>query len=209
MEVSVLNIKGEDTGKKVVLNDAIFGIEPNDHVIYLAVNQYLAAQRQGTHKSKERSEIAGSTRKLIRQKGGGGARRGDIKSPVLRGGGRVFGPTPRDYWFKLNKKVKNLARKSALSYKAQQNAIVVLEDFDFAAPKTKEAVSLLNNLKIEGKKTLLVLSEVKKNVNLSVRNIQRVEVMTASALNTYKVMNANVLVMTESAVKLVDETFNK
>ena len=209
MEVSVYNIKGEDTGKKVELNDAIFGIEPNDHVIYLAVNQYLAAQRQGTHKSKERSEIAGSTRKLIRQKGGGGARRGDIKSPVLRGGGRVFGPTPRDYWFKLNKKVKNLARKSALSYKAQQNAIVVLEDFDFAAPKTKEAVNLLNNLKIEGKKTLLVLSEVKKNVNLSVRNIQRVEVMTASALNTYKVMNANVLVMTESAVKLVDETFNK
>ena len=209
MEVSVYNIKGEDTGKKVELNDAIFGIEPNDHVIYLAVNQYLAAQRQGTHKSKERSEIAGSTRKLIRQKGGGGARRGDIKSPVLRGGGRIFGPTPRDYWFKLNKKVKNLARKSALSYKAQQNAIVVLEDFDFAAPKTKEAVNLLNNLKIEGKKTLLVLSEVKKNVNLSVRNIQRVEVMTASALNTYKVMNANVLVMTESAVKLVDETFNK
>ena len=209
MVVSVLNIKGQETGKKVVLNDAIFGIEPNDHVIYLAVNQYLAAQRQGTHKSKERSEIAGSTRKLIRQKGGGGARRGDIKSPVLRGGGRVFGPTPRDYWFKLNKKVKNLARKSALSYKAQQNAIVVLEDFDFAAPKTKEAVNLLNNLKIEGKKTLLVLSEVKKNVNLSVRNIQRVEVMTASALNTYKVMNANVLVMTESAVKLVDETFNK
>lgn len=209
MEVSVLNIKGEDTGKKVVLNDAIFGIEPNDHVIYLAVNQYLAAQRQGTHKSKERSEIAGSTRKLIRQKGGGGARRGDIKSPVLRGGGRVFGPTPRDYWFKLNKKVKALARKSALSYKAQQNAIIVVEDFDFEAPKTKEAVNLLNNLKIEGKKALLVLPEVKKNVNLSVRNIQRVEVMTASALNTYKVMNANVLVVTENAVKLVDETFNK
>ncbi len=245
MEVSVLNIKGEDTGKKVVLNDAIFGIEPNDHCIYLAVNQYLAAQRQGTHKSKERSEIAGSTRKLIRQKGGGGARRGDIKSPVLRGGGRVFGPRPRDYWFKLNKKVKALARKSALSYKAQQNAIVVVEDFDFEAPKTKDGVALLNNLKIEGKKTLIVLSEVKKNVNLSVRNIQRVgvallnnlkiegkktlivlsevkknvnlsvrniqrvEVMTASALNTYKVMNANVLVMTENALKLVDETFNK
>ena len=209
MEVSVLNIKGEDTGKKVVLNDAIFGIEPNDHCIYLAVNQYLAAQRQGTHKSKERSEIAGSTRKLIRQKGGGGARRGDIKSPVLRGGGRVFGPRPRDYWFKLNKKVKALARKSALSYKAQQNAIVVVEDFDFEAPKTKEGVALLNNLKVEGKKTLIVLSEVKKNVNLSVRNIQRVEVMTASALNTYKVMNANVLVMTENALKLVDETFNK
>lgn len=209
MEVSVYNIKGEDTGKKVELNDAIFGIEPNDHVIYLAVKQYLANQRQGTHKSKERSEIAGSTRKLIRQKGGGGARRGDIKSPVLRGGGRVFGPTPRDYWFKLNKKVKVLARKSALSYKAQQNAIVVVEDFDFEAPKTKDAVNLLNNLKISGKKTLILLPEVKKNVNLSVRNIQRVEVMTASALNTYKVMNANVLVMTENAVKLVDETLNK
>ena len=209
MEVSVLNIKGEDTGKKVVLNDAIFGIEPNDHCIYLAVNQYLAAQRQGTHKSKERSEIAGSTRKLIRQKGGGGARRGDIKSPVLRGGGRVFGPRPRDYWFKLNKKVKALARKSALSYKAQQNAIVVVEDFDFETPKTKDGIALLNNLKVEGKKTLIVLPEVKKNVNLSVRNIQRVEVMTASALNTYKVMNANVLIVTENALKLVDETFNK
>lgn len=209
MEVSVLNIKGEDTGKKVVLNDAIFGIEPNDHCIYLAVNQYLAAQRQGTHKSKERSEIAGSTRKLIRQKGGGGARRGDIKSPVLRGGGRVFGPRPRDYWFKLNKKVKALARKSALSYKAQQNAIIVVEDFDFETPKTKDGVALLNNLKVEGKKTLIVLPEVKKNVNLSVRNIQRVDVMTASALNTYKVMNANVLVVTENALKLVNETFNK
>lgn len=209
MEVSVLNIKGEDTGKKVVLNDEIFGIEPNDHVIYLAVNQYLAAQRQGTHKSKERSEITGSTRKLIRQKGGGGARRGDIKSPLLRGGGRVFGPRPRDYWFKLNKKVKALACKSALSYKAQQNAIIVVEDFDFEAPKTKQGIALLNNLKVEGKKTLFVLPEVKKNVNLSVRNIQRVEVMTASALNTYKVMNANVLVMTEGAVKMVDETFNK
>ena len=209
MEVSVLNIKGEDTGKKVVLNDAIFGIEPNDHCIYLAVNQYLAAQRQGTHKSKERSEIAGSTRKLIRQKGGGGARRGDIKSPVLRGGGRVFGPRPRDYWFKLNKKVKALARKSALSYKAQQNAIIVVEDFDFEAPKTKDGVAMLNNLKVGGKKTLIVLPEVKKNVNLSVRNIQRVDVMTASALNTYKVMNANVLVVTENALKLVDETFNK
>ncbi len=209
MEVSVLNIKGQETGKKVVLNDAIFGIEPNDHVIYLAVNQYLAAQRQGTHKSKERSEITGSTRKLIRQKGGGGARRGDIKSPVLRGGGRVFGPRPRDYWFKLNKKVKTLARKSALSYKAQQNAIVVVEDFDFAAPKTKEAVEMLNNLKVAGKKVLILLSEVKKNVNLSTRNIQRVEVMTASALNTYKVMNANVLVVTENALKLIDETLNK
>ncbi len=209
MEVSVLNIKGQETGKKVVLNDAIFGIEPNDHVIYLAVNQYLAAQRQGTHKSKERSEITGSTRKLIRQKGGGGARRGDIKSPVLRGGGRVFGPRPRDYWYKLNKKVKLLARKSALSYKAQQNGIVVVEDFDFAAPKTKEAINLLNNLKVSDKKVLVLLSEVKKNVYLSARNIQRVEVMTASALNTYKVMNANVLVVTENALKLIDETLNK
>lgn len=209
MEVSVLNIKGQETGKKVVLNDAIFGIEPNDHVIYLAVNQYLAAQRQGTHKSKERSEITGSTRKLIRQKGGGGARRGDIKSPVLRGGGRVFGPRPRDYWFKLNKKVKLLARKSALSYKAQQNGIVVVEDFDFAAPKTKEVVNLLNNLKVSDKKVLVLLPEVKKNVYLSARNIQRVEVMTASALNTYQVMNANVLVVTENALKLIDETLNK
>ena len=209
MEVSVLNIKGEDTGKKVVLKDEIFGIEPNDHVIYLAVNQYLAAQRQGTHKSKERSEITGSTRKLLRQKGGGGARRGDIKSPLLRGGGRVFGPRPRDYWFKLNKKVKALARKSALTYKAQQNAIIVVEDFDFEAPKTKQGVKLLNNLKVEGKKTLIVLSEVKKNVNLSVRNIQRVDVMTACNLNTYRVMNANVLVVTESALNQIDETFNK
>ena len=209
MEVSVLNIKGEDTGKKVVLKDEIFGIEPNDHVIYLAVNQYLAAQRQGTHKSKERSEITGSTRKLIRQKGGGGARRGDIKSPLLRGGGRVFGPRPRDYWFKLNKKVKALARKSALTYKAQQNAIIVVEDFDFEAPKTKQGVKLLNNLQVEGKKTLIVFSEVKKNVNLSVRNIQRVDVMTACNLNTYRVMNANVLVVTESALNQIDETFNK
>jgi large subunit ribosomal protein L4 len=209
MEVSVLNIKGEDTGKKVELNDAIFGIEPNDHVIYLAVKQYLAAQRQGTHKSKERSEITGSTRKLIRQKGGGGARRGDIKSPVLRGGGRVFGPKPRDYWFKLNKKVKNLARKSALSYKAQQNAIIVVEDFNFEAPKTKDFIKMQNNLKIDGKKLLLLLPENNKNVYLSSRNIQRVEVMTASALNTYKVMNANVVVVTENALKLVDETFNK
>ena len=209
MEVSVYNIKGQDTGKKVELNDAIFGIEPNDHVIYLAVKQYLANQRQGTHKSKERSEITGSTRKLIRQKGGGGARRGDIKSPVLRGGGRVFGPRPRDYWFKLNKKVKALARKSALSYKAQQDAIVVVEDFDFEAPKTKEFVNLQKNLKIEGKKLLLVLPDVKKNVYLSARNIQKAEVMTASALNTYKVLNANVLVVTENALKLVDETFNK
>lgn len=209
MEVSVLNIKGQETGKKVELNDAIFGIEPNDHVIYLAVKQYLAAQRQGTHKSKERSEIAGSTRKLIRQKGGGGARRGDIKSPVLRGGGRVFGPQPRDYWFKLNKKVKALARKSALSYKAQQNAVIVVEDFDFEAPKTKAFVDMQKSLNVDGKKLLLVLPANNKNVFLSARNVQRVEVATASAINTYQVMNANVLVLTENALKLVDETFNK
>jgi len=209
MEVSVLNIKGQETGKKVELNDAIFGIEPNDHVIYLAVKQYLAAQRQGTHKSKERSEIAGSTRKLIRQKGGGGARRGDIKSPVLRGGGRVFGPQPRDYWFKLNKKVKTLARKSALSYKAQQNAVIVVEDFDFEAPKTKAFVDMQKNLNVDGKKLLLVLPANNKNVYLSARNIQRVEIATASTINTYQVMNANVLVVTENALKLVDETLNK
>lgn len=209
MEVNVLNIKGEDTGRKVTLNDAIFGIEPNDHVIYLAVKQYMAAQRQGTHKSKERSEIAGSTRKLIRQKGGGGARRGDIKSPVLRGGGRVFGPRPRDYRFKLNKKVSLLARKSALSYKAQQNSIIVVEDFNFGAPKTKDFVQMQNNLNVSGKKLLLLLPEVNKNVYLSARNIQRVEVMTASELNTYKVLNANVVVMTENALSLVDNTLNK
>ena len=209
MEVSVLNIKGQETGKKVELNDAIFGIEPNDHVIYLAVKQYLAAQRQGTHKSKERSEIAGSTRKLIRQKGGGGARRGDIKSPVLRGGGRVFGPQPRDYWFKLNKKVKALARKSALSYKAQQNAVIVVEDFDFEAPKTKAFVDMQKSLNVDGKKLLLVLPANNKNVFLSARNVQRVEIATANAIHTYQVMNANVLVLTENALKLVDETFNK
>lgn len=209
MEVNVLNIKGEDTGRKVTLNDAIFGIEPNDHVIYLAVKQYMAAQRQGTHKSKERSEIAGSTRKLIRQKGGGGARRGDIKSPVIRGGGRVFGPRPRDYRFKLNKKVSLLARKSALSYKAQQNSIIVVEDFNFEAPKTKDFVQMQNNLNVSGKKLLLLLPEVNKNVYLSARNIQRVEVMTASELNTYKVLNANVVVMTENALSLVDNTLNK
>ena len=209
MEVSVLNINGQETGKKVELNDAIFGIEPNDHVIYLAVKQYLATQRQGTHKSKERCEITGSTRKLIRQKGGGGARRGDIKSPVLRGGGRAFGPQPRDYWFKLNKKVKDLARKSALSYKAQENTIVVVEDFDFDTPKTKSFIDLQKNLSVEGKKLLLILPSNNKNVYLSARNIQRVEVAAVSALNTYKVMNANVLVVTENALKLVDETFNK
>ena len=209
MEISVLNIKGEDTGRKVTLNESIFGIEPNDHVLYLDVKQYLANQRQGTAKSKERSEHAGSTRKLGRQKGGGGARRGDINSPVLVGGGRVFGPKPRDYRFKLNKKVKSLARKSALSYKAQENAIVVVEDFTFEAPKTKEFVNVAKNLKVDGRKTLLVLPEVNKNVYLSSRNLQRTEIMTASALNTYKVLNADVLVVTENSLKAIDGILTK
>ena len=209
MEISVLNIKGEDTGRKVTLNESIFGIEPNDHVLYLDVKQYLANQRQGTAKSKERSEHAGSTRKLGRQKGGGGARRGDINSPVLVGGGRVFGPKPRDYRFKLNKKVKSLARRSALSYKAQENAIVVVEDFIFEAPKTKEFVNVAKNLKVDGRKTLLVLPEVNKNVYLSARNLQRTEIMTASALNTYKVLNADVLVVTENSLKAIDGILTK
>ena len=209
MEISVLNIKGEDTGRKVTLNESIFGIEPNDHVLYLDVKQYLANQRQGTAKSKERSEHAGSTRKLGRQKGGGGARRGDINSPVLVGGGRVFGPKPRDYRFKLNKKVKSLARKSALSYKAQENAIVVVEDFTFEAPKTKEFVNVAKNLKVDGRKTLLVLPEVNKNVYLSARNLQRTEIMTALALNTYKVLNADVLVVTENSLKAIDGILTK
>ncbi|MBP3715175.1 MAG: 50S ribosomal protein L4 [Phocaeicola sp.] len=204
MEVNVLNIKGEDTGRKVTLNESIFGIEPNDHVIYLAVKQYLANQRQGTHKSKERSEIAGSTRKLGRQKGGGGARHGDIKSPLFHGGGRVFGPRPRDYWFKLNKKVKALARRSALSYKAQENAILVVEDFSFEAPKTKEFVNVINNLKIADKKLLFVLPESNKNVYLSARNLQGVKLMQASMLNTYSVLDAQVLVVTENSLGVID-----
>ncbi|WP_281643563.1 50S ribosomal protein L4 [Hoylesella loescheii] len=209
MEVSVLNINGQETGRKVVLNDAIFGIEPNDHVLYLDVKQYLANQRQGTAKSKERSEMSGSTRKLGRQKGGGGARRGDINSPVLVGGARVFGPKPRDYSFKLNKKVKVLARKSALSYKAKENAIIVVEDFEMAAPKTKEYVNIVNNLKLEGRKSLLLLPNVNKNVYLSARNLQRSEVMTASALNAYKVLNADVLVITEKSLEVIDGILNK
>ena len=209
MEVNVYNIKGEDTGRKITLNESIFGIEPNDHVLYLDVKQYLANQRQGTAKSKERSEIAGSTRKLGRQKGGGGARRGDIKSPVLVGGGRVFGPKPRDYRFKLNKKVKVLARKSALSYKAQENAIVVLEDFTFEAPKTKEFIKVAKNIKVDGRKILLVLPEVNKNVYLSARNLQGTEVMLASNLNAYKVLNADVLVVTENSLKTIDGILTK
>lgn len=209
MEISVLNINGQDTGRKVNLNEEVFGIEPNDHVLYLDVKQYLANQRQGTAKSKERSEHAGSTRKLGRQKGGGGARRGDINSPVLVGGGRVFGPKPRDYRFKLNKKVKVLARKSALSYKAQENAIVVVEDFNFEAPKTKDFVNITKNLKVEGKKSLFVLPEANKNVYLSARNLQRAKITEASLLNTYNVLNADVLVVTESSLKTIDGILNK
>jgi len=209
MDINVLDIKGQETGRKVTLNENIFGIEPNDHVLYLAVKQYLADQRQGTAKSKERSEHAGSTRKLGRQKGGGGARRGDINSPVLVGGGRVFGPKPRDYSFKLNKKVKVLARKSALAYKAQDNAIVVVEDFNLDAPKTKDFVNITKNLKVDSKKVLLVLPEVEKNVYLSARNLQKAEVMTAAQVNSYKVLNADVVVITENSLKVIDEILTK
>ena len=209
MEVSVLNIKGQETGRKVVLDDAIYGVEPNDHAIYLDVKLFLANQRQGTAKSKERSEISGSTRKLGRQKGGGGARRGDINSPVLVGGARVFGPKPRDYGFKLNKKVRQLARKSALAYKAQENAIVVVENFTFEAPKTKNFIEVIKNLKVDGKKALFVLSSANNNVYLSARNLQGAEVMEASLLNTYKVLNADVLVISEKSLETIDGILNK
>ena len=209
MEVSVLNINGQDTGRKVSLNDAIYAIEPNDHAIYLDVKLLMANQRQGTAKSKERSEVSGSTRKLGRQKGGGGARRGDINSPVLVGGGRVFGPKPRDYGFKLNKKVRQLARKSALTYKAQESALIVVEDFTFEAPKTKKMLEIINNLKVSGKKTLFVLPGADKVVYLSARNIERVDVMPAAALNTYKVLNADVMVMTEGAVDVINGNLTK
>jgi len=209
MEINVLNIKGEDTGRKVTLNDDIFGIEPNDHVLYLDVKQYLANQRQGTSKSKERSEHQGSTRKLIRQKGGGGARRGDINSPLLNGGGRVFGPKPRDYGFKLNKKVKVLARKSALAYKAQENAIVVVEDFNFDAPKTKDFVNITKNLKVDDKKSLFVLSGANKNVYLSARNLQKSKITAANLLNAYNVLDADVLVVTEDSLKTIDGILSK
>ncbi len=209
MEVSVLNIKGQETGRKVTLNEDIFGVEPNDHVIYLDVKQYLGNQRQGNAKAKERSEHKGSTRKLGRQKGGGGARHGDINSPLLKGGGRVFGPRPRDYRTKLNKKVKVLARKSALAYKAQEDAIVVLEDFTFDAPKTKDFINITKNLKVEGKKVLLVLPNSNKNVYLSARNLQRAEVMEAASINTYKVLNADVLIITEDSLKTIDGVLTK
>lgn len=206
MELAVYNIKGEDTGKKVTLNDEVFAIpEPNQHVIYLAVKQYLANHRQGTHKAKERSEVSGSTRKLGRQKGGGGARRGDINSPLLTGGGRVFGPRPRDYSFKLNKKTKALARRTALTLKAADNEILVIEDFNIETPKTKEFVKITNNLKIADKKATFVLAEQNKNVYLSARNIEGVKIATASDLNTYLILDNKVLVLSESAVPVVNE----
>lgn len=208
MELSIYNIQGKETGRKIVLDESIFGVEPNDHAIYLAVKQYMANKRQGTHKSKERSEVSGSTRKLGRQKGGGGARPGDIKSPVRVGGGRVFGPTPRDYSFKLNKKLKQLARKSALSYKAKDNGLTIVEDFTFDAPKTKNFTTLLNNFNLAGKKSILVLSEPNKNVYLSARNLPSAKVVTVSELNTYKVLNAKSLILTESAVAGLESILN-
>ncbi len=208
MELSIYNIKGEDTGRKVQLNDAVFGIEPNEHAIYLDVKQYLANQRQGTHKSKQRSEIAGSTRKLGRQKGGGGARPGDIKSPVRVGGGRIFGPVPRDYDFKLNKKVKQLARKSALSLRAKNEQIIVLENINFDAPKTKTFIELQNNLKISDKKSLIILPTENKVVYLSARNLQDTKVVTVSELNTYSIMNSKVVIVCEEAIAAIEKTFN-
>lgn len=205
MEVAVYNIEGKDTGRKVTLNDSVFAIEPNEHAVYLDVKQYLANQRQGTHKSKERSEVSGSTRKLHKQKGGGGSRIGDINSPVLVGGGRIFGPRPRTYEFKLNKKVKQLARKSALSVKAQDNAIIVVEDFAFGAPKTKEFVKFAKNIQVADKKAVMVLSDQNKNVYLSARNLPNVEIVTASSLNTYKIMNNRSLILSESSVAVINE----
>jgi large subunit ribosomal protein L4 len=207
MEVTILNIEGKETGRKVNLNDSIFGIEPNDHAIYLDTKQFLANQRQGTHKSKQRGEVTGSTRKIKRQKGTGTARAGSIKNPLFRGGGRVFGPQPRFYGFKLNKKVKQLARKSALSYKASSNKIIILEDFSFEAPKTKEMMKMGNILNIGNKKSLFVLPEQNKNIYLSSRNVQGLEVVTAGELSTYEIMKASTLVLVESAVDVLQATF--
>ncbi|MCI9285658.1 MAG: 50S ribosomal protein L4 [Muribaculaceae bacterium] len=205
MEVAIYNIKGEDTGRKAVLADEVFAVDANEHAVYLDVKQYLANQRQGTHKSKERSEVSGSTRKLHKQKGGGGARIGDINSPVLVGGGRVFGPRPRDYRFKLNKKVKVLARKSALTYKVQDSQIFVVEDFNFEAPKTKDFVNFAKNLKVDGKKVLLVLPSENKNVTLSARNVPEAKTMVASELNTYALMNSNAVILMESSLDFVNK----
>ncbi len=205
MEVAIYNIKGEDTGRKAQLSDEVFAVDANEHAVYFDVKQYLANQRQGTHKSKERSEVSGSTRKLHKQKGGGGSRIGDINSPVLVGGGRVFGPRPRDYRFKLNKKVKALARKSALTYKVQDSQLIVVEDFNFEAPKTKEFVNFAKNLKVDGKKVLLVLPGQNKNVTLSARNIPGAETISAADINTYVVMNSNAVILTESSLELVNK----
>jgi len=204
MEIAVLKNSGEETGRKVNLSEDIFGIEPNDHAIYLDVKQFLANQRQGTHKSKERGEIAGSTKKIKRQKGTGTARAGSIKSPIFRGGGRVFGPKPRNYGFKLNKKLKQLARKSALTYKVQDNSLVILEDLKFEAPKTKEFINVLKNISAADKKTLVVLADQDKNVTLSGRNLQNAKVTTADSLNTYDVLNADSLVLSESSIEKIE-----
>ncbi|WP_113652038.1 50S ribosomal protein L4 [Pedobacter namyangjuensis] len=209
MEVKVINISGKETGAKVQLPESVFGVKPSDHAIYLDVKQYLANQRQGTHKSKQRNEIAGSTRKLYKQKGTGGARAGSIKSPLFNGGGRVFGPQPRDYSFKLNKKLKSLARKSALSYKAQDNNVVVLEDFTFDSIKTKNYINLVNALNLAGEKTLLVLPAQNNNIYLSSRNIQKTKVITAADLNTYDVLNAGKLLLTADSLKTLEEAFAK
>ena len=205
MEVAIYNIKGEDTGRKAQLADEVFAIDANEHAVYLDVKQYLANQRQGTHKSKERSEVSGSTRKLHKQKGGGGSRIGDINSPVLVGGGRVFGPRPRDYRFKLNKKVKALARRSALTYKVQDSQVIVVEDFNFEAPKTKDFVNIAKNLKVDGKKVLLVLPSDNKNVTLSARSVPDARTMIASNLNTYAIMNSNAVILTESSLDCVNK----
>jgi large subunit ribosomal protein L4 len=209
MELAILNTEGKETGRKVSLDDSIFGIKPNDHAIYLDTKQFLANQRQGTHKSKQRGEVAGSTRKIKRQKGTGTARAGSLKNPLFRGGGRIFGPQPRFYGFKLNRKLKELARKSALSYKASSNNIIVLEDFSLEAPKTKDMVKMGNNLNIGNKKSLFVLPEQNKNIYLSSRNVQGVDVVSAGELSTYKIMKASTLVLVESAVDVLQATFGK
>ena len=209
MEVAVIKYRGEQTTRKVNLSDSVFGIEPNDHAIYLDVKSILANRRQGTHKSKQRNEISGSSKKIKKQKGTGGARAGNIKNPQFKGGGRIFGPVPRDYSFKLNKKVKDLARKSALSYKAKDNSIAVLEDFSFDSPKTRQYVNLLNALSMADKKTLLILPEVNKNVVLSGRNIQNAKVMTADQINTYDLMHADNLIFVESALSKIESLLNK
>jgi large subunit ribosomal protein L4 len=209
MEVVVRDITGKDTGRKVELKDSIFGIEPNDHAIYLDVKGHMANKRQGTHKAKERAEITGSTKKLKRQKGTGTARAGSIKSPLFRGGGRVFGPRPRNYSEKVNKKVKLLARKSALSYKAKENQIIVIEDFSMEQPKTKEFTNILNNLKISDKKSLFVLAESNKNIYLSARNLPQSKVVEENGLMTYNILNTNALVLTENMVKRIEEVFEK